>query len=309
MIEAMIDPRAWYIVVNPASGAGRAARLRPRLVAALERAGVAHRCVESAGPGDTERLVAGAVRAGSRRLLAVGGDGTFNELVNGLFASGIPPRECLVAVAAGGTGNDWARAMGIPDEPGSLAACLARAASRPADVGIAVDAAGRRAAFHNVAGAGIDAEVIRLTPRRGPRAAAYLYGLARALARFRAPRFELVVDGRATAGDFLLVLAAIGPRCGGGMRLAPAARPDDGWLDLLTLEPMGPVRAIARLPKLFDGRLARDPAFRTVRCRALTIAAVPPCGVELDGQPFGWTPVALSILPGALAVLDCRAAT
>jgi YegS/Rv2252/BmrU family lipid kinase len=309
MIEAMIDPRAWYIVVNPASGAGRAARLQPRLVAALKTAGVAHRCVESSGPGDTERLVAGAVRAGSRRLLAVGGDGTFNELVNGLFASGIPPRECLVAAAAGGTGNDWSRAMGIPDEPGSLAACLARAASRPADVGIAVDSAGRRAAFHNVAGAGLDAEVIRLTPRRGPRAAAYLFGLARALARFRAPRFDLVVDGRVSAGVFLLVLVAIGPRCGGGMRLATDALPDDGWLDLLTLEPMRPLSAVAWLPKLFDGRLAADPAFRTVRCRALSIAADPPCGIELDGQPFGTTPVALSILPGALAVLDCRELT
>jgi YegS/Rv2252/BmrU family lipid kinase len=309
MIEAVIDPRTWYIVVNPASGAGRAARLRPRLVAALERARVAHRCVESAGPGDTERLVAGAVRAGSRRLLAVGGDGTFHELINGLFASGIPPRECLVAAAAGGTGNDWSRAMEVPDDPRSLAASLARAASRPADVGMAVDAAGRRAVFHNVAGAGIDAEVIRLAPRRGPRAVAYLFGLARALVRFRAPRFVLVADGREMAGDFLLVLAAIGPRCGGGMRLTPAALPDDGWLDLLALEPMGPLPAVARLPKLFDGRLADDPSFRTVRCRKLTIAAAPRCGVELDGQPFGTTPVELAVLPGALAVLDCRAAT
>jgi diacylglycerol kinase (ATP) len=93
------------------------------------------------------------------------------------------------------------------------------------------------------------------------------------------------------------------------MRLTPAARPDDGWLDLLTLEPMSPMRSLARLPKLFDGRLAGDPAFRIVRCRTAIVDAVPPCGLELDGQLFGTTPVTLSILPGALAVLDCRAPT
>jgi diacylglycerol kinase (ATP) len=306
MMPAMIDRDAWCVVVNPASGAGRAARFRPRLVAALERAKIPFRCVETRAPGDAERLVAGAARGGARRLLAVGGDGTFNELVNGLLASGVPPRDCLVAAAAGGTGNDWSRAMEIPDDADRLAACMARAAPRPVDIGIAVDGEGRRSAFHNVAGAGLDAEAIRRTPRRGPRAAAYLAGLVRALASTRPPRFELRVDGRAVAGRFMLVLASIGPRCGGGMRLTPGAVADDGWLDLLTLEPLSLGGAAARLPKLFDGRLAGDPAFRVLRCRGATIASVPPAGVELDGELFGTTPVTLELLPGALFALDCR---
>ncbi|HEU4516184.1 MAG TPA: diacylglycerol kinase family protein [Steroidobacteraceae bacterium] len=305
-MTAMIDRDAWYVVVNPASGAGRAARFQPKLVAALERAGLPFRCVATRGPGDAERLFADAARAGWRRWLAVGGDGTFNELVNGLFASGVPPHDCLVAAAAGGTGNDWSRAMEVPDDAAGLAACMARGASRFVDAGIAVDGAGRRAAFHNVAGAGLDAEVIRRTPRRGPRAAAYLVGLLRALAATRVPLFELQVDGRSAAGRYLLVLASIGPRCGGGMRLTPGAVADDGWLDLLTLEPLTTRGALARLPRLFDGRLAGDPAFRVLRCRSVTIASDPPAGVELDGQLFGSTPVTVEIMPGAVAALDCR---
>ena len=308
MMTAMIDRDAWYVVVNQASGAGRAARFRPRLVAALARADLPFNCVETAAPGDAERLFADAARDGWRRLLAVGGDGTFNELVNGLIGSGVAPRDCLVAVAAGGTGNDWSRAMEVPDHADRLAACMARAASRPADIGIAVDGTGRRSAFHNVAGAGLDAEVIRRTPRRGPRAAAYLVGLVRALAASRPPRFEIRVDGLPAGGRFPLVLASIGPRCGGGMRLTPGAVADDGWLDLLMLAPLSLTGALARLPKLFDGRLAGDPAFHVRRCRHATIASDPPAGVELDGQLFGSTPVTVEILPGALAALECRPA-
>ncbi len=309
MMTTVIDPDAWFIVFNPASGGGRAARFRPHLLAALESSGLPHHCVESAAPGDATSRFAQAAVEGFRSLLAVGGDGTLNELVNGLLGSGVPSRECLVAAAAGGTGNDWSRAMEIPDDADVLVSCMARARSRAADIGIAEDAKGNRIAFHNVTGAGLDAEVIRHTPRGAPPAAAYLLGLVRTLATFRAPRFEIAVDGNQVRGRFLLVLASIGPRCGGGMRLTPDAVVDDGWLDLLTVDPLGPAAALARLPKLFDGRLGGDPAFHVVRCRTVEIRSDPPCGVEVDGQLFGSTPVKVTIQPGALRALDCRPAT
>jgi diacylglycerol kinase (ATP) len=306
MMAPMIDPTRWFIVVNPASGGGRASRFRPRLTAALDRAGLPYRCVESAAAGDAMRLYARAVTEGFRRLLAVGGDGTFNELINGLKASGIPPDQCLVAAAAGGTGNDWSRAMQFPDDPDRLAACMAHARERSVDIGIATGPGGSQTAFHNVVGAGIDAEVLGRTPKAGPRALAYLIGLARTLVRYRAPEFEITVDGRITRGRFLLVIASIGPRCGGGMRLTPDAVVDDGWLDLLTIDPLTFAGALTRLPKLFDGRLAGDPAFRVVRCRTATIRTESPCGVELDGQPYGATPVTVTVQPGVLRALDCR---
>lgn len=306
-MAAMVDPDSWFIVVNPVSGGGRARRHVPRLCAALDRRRLPHECVTTTAAGDARRLVAQALAHGHRRLLALGGDGSFHELVNGLVAQAeVPPAQCLVAVAAHGTGNDWARTMRVPDDPEQLAACMARARGRRVDLGMAEDARGQRLAFHNVAGAGLDAEVLRRLPRRGPRILAYLAGLARTLPRYRAPEFELLIDGREESGRFLLVLAANGPRCGGGMRLAGDAAIDDGWLDLVTVAPASLPRMIAALPKLFDGRLAGDPAFRVTRCRSATIRAVPRCGVELDGQPAGETPVTLAVRAGALQALDCR---
>ncbi len=307
MMAPMADADCWFIIVNPVSGGGRARRYLPRLCAALDRRGLAWRCQVTRCPGDAAQQAARAYDDGHRRLLALGGDGTLHELVNGLFAQDeSAPARCLVAAAALGTGNDWARTLEFPDDPDRLAAVMARARARHVDLGLVTGAGGRRAVFHTIAGAGIDAEVIRRTPRRGPRALAYLCGLLRTLVRYRAPHFELALDGNPDGGRYWLVLAANGPRCGGGMRLAPAAAPDDGLLDLLTVEPMPLASAIARLPRLFDGRLAGDPAFRVRRVQRATIAATPVCTVELDGQVGGTTPIELAVLPAALRALDCR---
>jgi diacylglycerol kinase (ATP) len=135
---------------------------------------------------------------------------------------------------------------------------------------------------------------------------AYLLGLLRTLATYRPPVFQATAEGRQLDGRFLLALASLGPRCGGGMRLTPGAAVDDGLFDLLLLDPLTLPAALARLPRLFDGGLAGDPAFHITRCRGASIAADPPCGVELDGQLFGTTPVTISILPGAISALDCR---
>ena len=179
------------------------------------------------------------------------------------------------------------------------------------DLGIAeargaIGDAPRRLAFHNNAGAGINAEALRLTPRGGPRALAYLVGLARALMRYRAPQFEVSVDGRLRSGRYLIALAANGRYYGAGMRLAPGAQVDDGFFDLALVETMSVPGALRRLPKLFNGKLATDPAVQMVRCRSVTIHATPACGIEVDGQDFGSTPVTLTLQPGALNVLDCR---
>jgi diacylglycerol kinase (ATP) len=307
-MSAMSDSHCWFIVINPASGGGSARRFWRRLRMALDGAQLEYRPADSTAAGSIAELIGTALRDGHRRFLALGGDGTFNQLVNGLASQdAVPLAQCLAGVAALGTGNDWARAMRVPDDPEFLVRQMARGAGREVDLGVAVDASGRRRYFHNVAGAGLDAEVVRRAPGRGPRSLAYLAGIARTLTGFRAPQFSITTDGRERSGKFLLVLAANGPRCGGGMQLTPGARLDDGWLDLVTVAPLGAGAALAKLPKLFDGRLAGDPAFTVTRCRSATIASEPPCGVELDGEPAGNTPVTIQLLPSALRALDCRA--
>jgi len=308
----MSESSRWFVVVNPVSGGGRARRRWPLLSAALDRHGIEYESAVTSSAGHAVELAQQAIARGHRRLLALGGDGSFNELVNGLVAQRqVPLEQLLAAVAPLGTGNDWARAMQVPDSPDLLAKAMLRSRSRRVDLGIAEIPAvdgnpARRLAFHNNAGAGINAEALRFTPRSGPRALAYLIGLVRALMRFQAPHFEVSADGRLQAGRYLIALAAIGSYYGAGMRLAPSAQADDGYFDLVLVETMSILGALRRLPKLFNGRLQGDPAVHTVRCRAVTIRATPACGVEADGQDIGSTPVTLELQRAALHVLDCR---
>lgn len=313
MMAVMSESARWFVVVNPVSGAGRALRRWPLLSAALDRHGVEYESAITSQAGHAIELAQRAIAQGHRRLLALGGDGSFNELVNGLFAQQqVPLERLLAAVAPLGTGNDWARTMQVPDDPELLARAMLRGRSRRVDLGVvevheAPGSPARRSAFHNNAGAGINAEALRLTPRGGPRALAYLIGLTRALMHYRAPQFEVSIDGRLRSGRYLIALAAIGSHYGAGMRLAPRAQADDGYFDLVMIEPLSIAGALRRVPKLFNGRLEGDPAVHVQRCQTVAIRATPACGVEVDGQDFGSTPVSLTLKHGALTVLDCRA--
>jgi YegS/Rv2252/BmrU family lipid kinase len=308
--DVAVGDQGWFVVVNPASGGGASRRRWPMLARELERRGLRFRAAETEYPGHAVSLVRDAVESGARRLLAIGGDGTFHELVNGLHAQDrVPPADVVAAVAPQGSGNDWARTHGMPREPACLAGAMASAPVRLVDLGRAT-CAGRAGArtviFHNAAGAGLDAAVVRATSPRGPRAVAYAIALLRALRRFRAPRMRITTDGGDAGGACLTAIAAIGPDCGGGMRLAPGARPDDGAFDLVTVADLPLLRALALAPGLWSGRAAAHPAFGRIACTKARIESLPDCDVEADGQLVGRTPVDARVLPGALRTLDCR---
>lgn len=308
-----VGDQAWFVVVNPASGGGGARGRWPRLAREFERHGLRYRAVATESPGHAAVLARDAVESGARRLLAVGGDGTLHEVVNGLCAQQrLPPEDVTVAVAPLGSGNDWARTHGMPRDPGRLADAMAAGRARRVDLGLATCAAAdgslRSLAFHNAAGAGLDAAVVRATSPRGPRAIAYAFALARALAGFRAPHFTVTAAHERQDARCLAAVAAIGPACGGGMRLAPDARVDDGVFDLVLVADMPIARALALAPGLWSGKAAKDAAFRRIRCAAASIRSSPDCEVEADGQLVGRTPLAVRIAPGGLSALDCRPA-
>lgn len=309
--DVAVGDQGWFVVVNPASGGGAARRHWPRLARELEVRGLRFRAVETESPGHACALARDAVESGARRLLAVGGDGTLHELVNGLRTQQrVPPMEVTVAVAPQGSGNDWARTHGMPRDAARLADAMAADRVRRVDLGLATCAApggGRHTvAFHNAAGAGLDAAVVRATSPRGPRAVAYALALVRALTRFRAPLFTITAAGERREARCLTAIAAIGPDCGGGMRLAPGARPDDGAFELVAVADLPLLRALALAPGLWSGKSAADPAFRTTRCTAAQIASWPDCEVEADGQLVGGTPLEVKTVPGGLSALDCR---
>lgn len=307
--------RPWLVIHNPVAGQRDPARW-PRFANALARRGLAFEVARTSGPADAARLAEQAAREGLQRILVAGGDGTVHEAVNGILRAretiaGPSPAPLLVPVPLG-TGNDWARSLGLPADAEAFADCVTHGAVVAwHDVGrMRFDATpGTPHWFVNVAGAGFDAHVIEGMPSRVPSRLAYLAHAVRRLAAYRSPTFRLEFDEAPSAsGRYLLAFVAIGEYCGHRMHVAPGARLDDGLFDVVTIAEVGLARALPKLARLYRGTILEDALVRHRRAASVRIVADPSTPVEADGQLVGRTPATFSIEPCALRVLRANPA-
>ena len=248
-----------------------------------------------------------AARDGRRRILVAGGDGSVHDVVNGIMNAGLEADDRVtLAVAPGGTGNDWARSLGIGRDPQAIVAAIASGRTRLLDVG-AIDfpqaPARTRRWFVNVAGAGYDAHVISRLPERVPSALAYFKGALSGLASYRSPLFHVAADGVTIDGRFLLALVANGRYCGNRMEVAPDARPDDGMFDVVLVDDVSLAKVLVKIAKLYRGTILGDPVVRYLRTASVRIDAEPRVAVEADGQVIGETPAEFSLRPRAIEVV------
>ena len=232
--------------------------------------GVRFRLEITTSAADAQTRVVAAVRAGRRHFAVAGGDGTAHAVLNGLCAQQEAPlEEFTLAILPLGTGNDWARSLGIPLSVEGAVATLAAGRTCRHDIGI-VDRSesgrSQRQYFLNMAGAGFDAHVIRDLPWRGYGLGRFRYvaGLVRSAQSFEAPVLALRAPGFAHRDRTLVAFAQIGRYLAGGMRIAREASCDDGLFDLTVVAAM-PAVAILAQPRCV--RLDRLPR-RCTYCRA-----------------------------------------
>lgn len=286
------------VIVNPASGARSkrdAAQTRTRLAErVLGELGVAVEVRVTERGGHASELARAAAAAGADVVCSWGGDGTFNEVAAALAFGSVP-----IAIVPSGSGNGLARELRTPIDPARALVLAVRGADRRLDVG---EINGRL--FFNVAGIGFDAVVARrfaASPRRGfwP----YLAIAARELCTYRAPTYDVVADGRRSRERALMVVAANSRQYGNGAIIAPAAKPDDGELDLVVVQHGSIVGTLSRVPRLFRGTLDTCAAVSMQRIRSATVTSEGPVAVHLDGEPVDLSgPLEIRVRPGALIV-------
>ncbi len=274
------ERRRAYAIVNPAAGHGRGARLTRTIGAEFEAAGMTLEIAVTPGPGEAARLAANAVDEGHTIVLAVGGDGTANEVANGMIGSA-----AALAVYPVGSSNDFARSLGYPRGRArrKLASWLAtEAIRRTIDVG---EANGRL--FLNAAGVGIDghvAERVIATERVMGQPWAYLVGSMIAIATYRPQTMEVRVDGETQFGKFLTIVASNGRFFGSGMQPAPRARLDDGLLDVTVAGDLSKLASLAALVKLYFGKHENGTTIVTHPAREIDIDLPRVVPMELDGE-------------------------
>jgi diacylglycerol kinase (ATP) len=303
--------KSWMVIGNPSAGRGLAARRAAQLGAELRARGLSCELGATREGVDARALAREAFRRGHRRFAVVGGDGTINEVVDGLCGpSGMPPEDIVLAPVAGGTANEWLHALGMPLELGAAAALIAAEATTRVDLGVVTCRAGGkpvRRCFVNVAGAGFDA-VVAGDSRRSPKGRwRYVAAILRNAGRYRAPLATVSVAGRASSARLLTLLVSLGPRAGGGMKVAPQAKLADGLFDLTLVREMAAWRLLWECRRLVDGTICRSRFVDCLQASALSIEAVPAVPVQTDGEIAGETPAEFAVLPRALRVVAGRA--
>ena len=296
------------LIANPASGQHRGERRLAQASERLASLGHAVTATLTESAGHATRL-AKSNAPDFEIIAALGGDGTVNEVANGLMAIEPGERPALATLPVG-TGNDVALTYGLAHFESAIDA-LAKGSTRTLDViRVQLMRDGKSVTRHALlfVAAGFAAEVIRKT---GPRVKrifgrrfSYSVGLFRALASFRAPEFSVKWDGGETSGRMFQVCAGNTEFAAGGvMRISPGARPDDGLLNISLVDALGRLQIVRRFPSILSGRYVEDERVDYFTGKRLEIDAVPPAELQADGDIIGTTPATIELLPGALQLV------
>jgi len=294
-------PLSPLIIVNPTAGAGRAARLVPWLRERLAPRPEAEFHITRA-PGEAEEISADAAQNGHDRVVAVGGDGTVQEVVNGLLRQ---PGAAELGIVPVGSGNDLARSLGLPTDAAEAWKVAMGRVTRLIDAARARNGAGQERWFASAGGIGFDAQVAAaMADRRGWHMgrAGYLLTTLAELHRFENRRVQITLDGATFSRAVLFVAIANGAYYGGGMRIAPEARPDDGQLDICVVGDISRLTVLRELPNLYRGTHVRNAAVSMHTARTVEIDGDAGTRIHLDGEPFGTLPLSVSISHAALSV-------
>jgi YegS/Rv2252/BmrU family lipid kinase len=288
-------------IVNPSAGNGAARHVARRVLTGFAPAR-AWDWVTTERPGHAADLAREAAALGYERVIAVGGDGTACEVANGLAET-----PTVLGMIPAGTGNDTAMNLGIPRDPIAAASLALAGTARPIDLG-EVRTARSATCFLNVAGIGFDAEVawrVNRLPWTWTKPLGgtlpYLLGVVQTLCLYRSARVRLCFDQQPAADEAVFMIAVANcASYGGGIRIAPDARPDDGRLDVCVVRDLPRLDVLRLVPRLYSGGHVGHPAVHMMRARGLSVDGARRVRCQADGEVVGELPAHFSIRAAAL---------
>jgi len=294
------------LIANPRAGRGRVDAALPEAERVLREAGLEYRVVRTARPGHATGAAREALLGGERFLVAVGGDGTVHEVVNGMLDDGKPVApDAVLGVIAAGSGCDLIKSFGLPADAEQAAGHLAGDQVRVIDVGsVACAGQDKLRYFVNIAQVGLGAAVVARTAglTRAGRwlgGAKYAAGFWLTLPRFRPAAVRLDADGHAYAWRAFNVVVANCRFYGGGMQISPKSDPGDCLLDVLVMT--GPKSdSFTTLPKVYKGAHLPHRHIAELQAGQLRVEADTSFPVEADGEVLGSTPASFGIIPGVI---------
>lgn len=288
------------VIVNPVAGGGRAARAENKIARLFAGRGHSFEIVRSRSSEDARGQACQAAEQKVRHVVALGGDGMFHHVVEGLLGS-----ESIAGFFPGGNGNDIAAGLGIPNDPVRAAELFLDAVPRPIDVVRVRFGDGHIAHFVGAGGMGLDAEAALQANTRFRAWPGVLRYLAGAFWTFaHEPAFDLLgeIDGKRWSGKTILAAIANAPCYGSGIRIAPEAKMNDGRLNAVLVEEVGWLRLVYGLGMLLTSGNLKLKEVKRFEARCVRLTASQSVKIHGDGELLGDSPAEFEILPAAIAV-------
>lgn len=297
------------LIVNPEAANGAVGKNWPRIRDFLQAEGARFDAALTEKPGHATQLARQALDDGYRTIVAVGGDGTVNEVINGLVVEGSVDPEATLGIIPWGTGADFTRMLGIPRDYMEACRHLLRSEPQPVDLGrITCLREGQEVEryFINAAGLGFDgevAEIVNRFPKVLGGTITYLTCLLIGLVTYRNKNIELSFDGQPVRGRVNSVVVCNGRYFGGGMFIAPGAALDDGLFYVVILGNLNKLEVVVNLPRIYKGTHLTHPKVSHFSAKEIHIEARERMFLQAEGELIGEAPATFRVIPRALKVL------
>lgn len=271
--------KTYHIISNPMAGKNKAGKNLKAIQEYLLAKGVAFETHISSSEHDATAIARHLTGEGETEIIVVGGDGTMNEVLNGL----VDPTACHVGLVPSGTGNDFAATVGIPLDVEKACDIILQGEAKDTDY---FDVCGVRCL--NVAGLGIDVDVLERCKRGKMKGKLkYLFSLIKSLFTFKGYEVEIECDGETQTREVLIASVCNGKKFGGGIKICPAAQPDDGKLNAIIVDCLGGVfKIILAFVQLMKGKILEYPLTTHIVCDKIRFIPKQPCSVQLDGEVY-----------------------
>lgn len=291
--------RKILFIANPASGRGKSVQTLPLVAVKMrEHPSIYYRTYISEGAGSIKLQVQKAFEEGYREFVAIGGDGTISEIINGLTL--VKNDSPTVGIIPAGSGNDLARAFKVDIE--TSLEDIVRNNTRFVDVGVI-----NNNYFINSCSFGIDGPITKEAYRlkkKYPGKLSYLAAVLKNLSTFKPTKVTIKMDNQIIETEVLTVAVSNGPYFGGGMKVAPLSKINDGLLDLTIIKPMSGIKLLKSLPKLYTGKIHDVDAVSHYQVKSLEILPETDLMINIDGDVVGLTPAKIDIIDGGIKVFS-----
>jgi diacylglycerol kinase (ATP) len=299
----------WFLICNPTSNRGHMLQSWPKVRKILDEEQIQYDFILTEYNNHAIEITQNMLKQGYRKIVILGGDGSINEVVTGIFSQNeVSPKDIVIALIPLGTANDWARMHSIPRDPEAAIRLLKTGKTRQQDIGkVVYDTPEGRTTryFNNIAGMSYDAFVVKYIADLNSKKMnklKYLFFTLYCLFKFKLPEVRVVYDGGEIRDLAYTINVGICKYNGGGMQLVPHAKPDDGLFALTFVRKLSKIRVVLNTYRFFTGTIDVLPEVQTLESTRVLVEPVgdSEVGLEVDGEFMGYAPAEFEILPGAL---------